>query len=89
MKKDTQKFKKNVEEAVREISVRVKPGSKKGPLVVPVPGGNLVVYAREPAVGGKANKAVIELLAKHFGVPKSNVQLISGQKSKLKRFKII
>lgn len=51
--------------------------------------GELLVYVREPAVEGKANVAVIELLAKYFNIPKSSIQLISGHKSKLKRFEII
>ena len=68
--------------------VRVKPGSKKGPLVQTSLTGELLVYIREPAIDGKANKAVAELLAKYFEVPKSHVQLISGHKSKTKCFEI-
>ena len=68
--------------------VRVKPGSKKGPLVEETENGELVVYVREPAVEGKANEAVIKLLAEYFDVPKSKVQLIAGHKSKIKRFEI-
>ena len=70
------------------IVVRVKPNSKKGPLVQPAIDGSLLVYVREPAVEGKANKAVIELLADYYDVPKSNVQMISGYKSRLKQFMI-
>ncbi len=33
---------------------------------------------------GKANKALIELLAKKVKVPKSNVRIISGETSRLK-----
>lgn len=71
------------------VIVRVKPGSKKGPLVQPGLDGSLLVYVREPAVDGKANNAVAELLANYFDVPKSNIQMVSGRKSKLKHFKII
>ena len=72
-----------------DVTVRVKPGSKKGPLVQPAIDGSLLVYVREPAVEGKANKAVEELLADYYNVPKGNVQMISGQKSRLKHFKIV
>ena len=71
-----------------KVSVRVKPGSKKGPLVQTSLTGELLVFVREPAVEGRANKAVTELLAKYFEVPKNHVQIISGHKPKLKRFEI-
>lgn len=66
------------------VSVIVKPGSKKGPLVQPDLLGGLLIYIREPALEGKANKAVIELLAKYYNVPKSYVEIISGHTSKHK-----
>ncbi|HEY5549688.1 MAG TPA: DUF167 domain-containing protein [Candidatus Saccharimonadales bacterium] len=70
------------------MTVRVKPGSKKGPLVQPAIDGSLLVYVREPAVEGKANRAVQELLADYYNVPKRNVQMISGYKSRTKQFQI-
>jgi uncharacterized protein (TIGR00251 family) len=70
------------------ISVRVKPGSRKGPLVETSTDGLLTIYVREPAVEGKANEAVVKLLAKHLGVPRSQVELASGAASRIKRFRI-
>ncbi|HLB66645.1 MAG TPA: DUF167 domain-containing protein [Candidatus Saccharimonadales bacterium] len=70
------------------LVVRVKPGSKKGPLVQPGLDGSLLVYVREPAVDGKANQAVVGLLADYLGVSKSQVQMVSGKTSRLKHFKI-
>jgi len=43
---------------------------------------------RQPAVDGKANRAVVELLAEYFGVSKTNVQIISGITSRHKHFRI-
>ena len=74
---------------MKTVEVRVKPGSKKGPMVQPSLDGNLLVYVRQPAVDGKANRAVVELLADYFGVSKTNVQIISGMTSRHKRFKIL
>lgn len=71
-----------------KVAVIVKPGSKKGPLVQPDLLGGLLVYVREPALEGKANKAVIALVAKHFGVPGSSVRLIRGHTSTRKLFEI-
>jgi uncharacterized protein YggU (UPF0235/DUF167 family) len=70
------------------ITVRVKPGSKKGPLVEVGDDGALTIYVQERAVDGKANEAVTKLLAAHLNVPRSRVELISGATSRLKRFRI-
>lgn len=70
------------------VSVRVKPGSTKGPLVETGPDGQLTIYVRERAVDGKANAAVVGVLAQHLGVPRSRIELASGSTSRMKRFRI-
>ncbi len=70
------------------IIVKVKPGSRKGPLVEVGPDGELTIYVRERAVDGKANDAVTRLLAAHLQLPRSRVELESGATSRLKRFRV-
>ena len=70
------------------MTVTVKPGSRKGPLVETAPDGTVTVYVREPATEGRANKAVGEVIARHLGVPKSCVSLIGGATARVKRFRI-
>ncbi|KZS69852.1 hypothetical protein A4G29_01020 [Mycobacterium kansasii] len=70
------------------VVVKVKPGSRQGPRVETVSGAELTIYVPEPAVGGKANEAVARLLAAHFHLPRSRVELVSGARSRLKRFRI-
>ena len=70
------------------VVARVQPGSRKGPLIESGPEGELIVYVRERAVDGKANAAVIRLLAAHFDVAPSRVELVSGPASRLKRFRV-
>ncbi len=41
-----------------------------------------------PTVEGKANRAAIELLAAHLGVPKSSITLTAGATSRFKCFEI-
>ena len=41
-----------------------------------------------PPVEGKANAALIEFLADYFGVPRRNVTIVSGVKSRAKRVAI-
>ena len=48
----------------------------------------LHVYVKAPPQEGKANKEVIEALAKYFKVKKQKVILVGGQKSKGKVFEI-
>ncbi len=71
------------------VAVKVKPGSRKGPLVEVGPSGELTIYVRERAVDGKANDAVTRLLAAHLQLPTSRVELIMGATSRLKRFRVI
>ncbi|MEU4342590.1 DUF167 domain-containing protein [Nocardia sp. NPDC023852] len=70
------------------VRATIKPNSRKGPLVETFDDGSLQLYVRAPAVEGKANKAAIELIAEHYGVPKSAVRLAAGAASRFKRFEI-
>jgi len=51
-------------------------------------GTALHVRVRAVPEKGKVNKALLELLAKWLGVPKTKVTLVSGGKSRLKRIHI-
>ena len=66
----------------------VKPGSKKGPLVVAADDGSLTVFLQQRAVDGAANEGLIALLATHFGVSKSRVTIESGFTSRIKRVNV-
>lgn len=71
-----------------KISVIVHPNSKKEAVEKDLL-DNLHVYVNQPPLEGKANKAVISALADYFKITKSNVNLISGAKSKYKLFEIV
>jgi len=68
------------------VTVRVKPGSRKGPLVEAsvTPGDELTVFVQQRAVDGQANDAVLRLLAKHFGLSKSRVEIVRGHTARTK-----
>ena len=72
------------------LTVHVKPGSSKGPLVIVDEGAeaSLTVYLRQRAVEGAANDALIRLLAKHFGVAKRDIIIIRGHASRIKHVRI-
>ena len=65
-----------------KIQVKVRPNSKTEE--VSREGDNFIVKVKEPPKEGRANQAVIKLLAHHFGISQSQVRITSGFKSKNK-----
>lgn len=70
-----------------QYTIRVKPGSRKGPLVEQVAEG-FVVHVRERAIDGAANDGVVRALADHFDVPPRDVTILRGHTSRIKRVEI-
>ena len=70
-----------------KIQVKVKPSSKTEELSRE--GDSFIVKVKEPPKEGKANQAVIKLLAEHFGVPQSQVRILSGFRSRNKVIEVI
>jgi uncharacterized protein (TIGR00251 family) len=66
------------------ISVKAKPGSKQGDQVIETETGIFDVHIKQKPVDGKANEALIKVLAKHFGVRQNDVEIISGYTSRMK-----
>ena len=64
------------------IQVKVKPNSRTEE--VSQEGDSFIVRVKEPPREGKANQAVVKLLAEHFSVPKSQVRILTGFSSKNK-----
>lgn len=52
-------------------------------------GNRFKIQLTAPAVDGKANKALIGFLAKHFAVRKSEVILLQGKLTRHKRVRIL
>ena len=65
-----------------KIQVKVKPNSTAEKLSQE--GNSFIVKVKEPPKEGKANQAVIKLVAEHFGVPQSQVRILSGFRSRNK-----
>ncbi len=70
-----------------KIWVTVKPQSKKDEISNTADGG-LIASVQAPARQGKANAALIELLAGYFSISKSSVKIIRGQTSRKKLIEI-
>ncbi len=65
-----------------KIQVKVSPNSRE-PGVKEIE-GVLRVKVDAPAKEGKANKRLVEILAKHFAIPKSSIKIVKGLTSKSK-----
>ncbi|HET8928034.1 MAG TPA: DUF167 domain-containing protein [Microbacterium sp.] len=70
-----------------QYRVRVKPGSRRGPLVETT-ADELVVHVRERAVDGAANEGLIRALAAHFDTAPSRVRIVRGHTSRIKRVEV-
>jgi hypothetical protein len=69
------------------LDVAVKPrASREG--VGPVQADRLVVSVNAPPVDGKANEAVVRVLAETFGVPRSAVAIVRGETGRKKTVRI-
>ena len=70
-----------------KITITVHPNSKK-PRIETDLFGQLHIYVYEPALEDRANLAVIQTLADHFKIRRSEITLLSGKKSKQKTFQL-
>lgn len=70
-----------------KYTITVKPGSSREEIHQTSP-TELTVYLRAKAHDGEANSALIKLLAKHFHVPKTSINIINGTKSRHKILEI-
>lgn len=70
-----------------KIKVVVHPKSKN-PRVEKSDGSETHIYVREPATEGKANAAVIRVLSGLYKTSRSQIELVSGARSRTKVFRI-
>ena len=74
------------------LRIRLTPKASRDALggVVESPDGAAALAARvsAPPVDGAANKALIKLVAKRFGVPKSSVEIAAGATARIKTLRI-
>ena len=64
-----------------QVKVRVIPRAKVNKVDVQ-PDGSIRVHTTTAPTDGKANEAVIKMLARHFDVPKSQIRVIRGATSR-------
>ena len=70
-----------------KINVKVKLRSKEEK-IDKIDDYSFVVWTKESPVEGRANKAIIGILAEYFNIAPSNVRIVSGYNSKHKIIEI-
>lgn len=70
-----------------ELSLHVQPGARRTGLAGEH-GGRLKLAVSAPATDGRANEAVLALVADVAGVPRRSVKLLSGASARDKRVRI-
>lgn len=70
------------------IKIKVLPRSSRNEVVGEMADGTLKIKLTAPPVDGKANDALIKILAEYFSVTKSKIKIMAGATSKNKTIKI-
>jgi len=70
-----------------KIIVKTKPNSKENK-IEKIDKANYIVYVKEAPIAGKANAAVIKLLAEYFDISPSMIEIISGYMARVKVIEI-
>ncbi|MCC6394817.1 MAG: DUF167 domain-containing protein [Bryobacterales bacterium] len=70
------------------LKIKVIPKSSRTEMAGEMADGALKVRVAAPPEKGKANAELCAFLAKHYGVPRHCVSIISGETSPLKRVRV-
>jgi uncharacterized protein len=68
--------------SMKKINIRIIPNARKTAIIEEE--GRIKVYVTAPAVDGKANAALLILLAEYLEVRKSDIEILRGEKSRNK-----
>ena len=72
---------------MRTLRVKVKPGSREEGFTE-LADGSWLARVKAPPVDGKANAALISVIAAHFGLRKAQVTIRSGAGTRIKRVQL-
>ncbi len=77
----------SIEDDAIVLAVHVQPRAGRS-AILGRHGGALKLRVAAPPVDDRANAAAVALLAEEFGVTAGDIELVAGQRSRLKRFRI-
>lgn len=70
------------------VSIRAKPGARKAAVTL-LPDSTYLIAVTEPALDGRANRAIERALAQHLGLAASRVRIVMGERSRNKVAEIV
>ena len=70
------------------LRVKIIPRSPRSEFAGEMADGTLKIRIAAPPEKGRANDELCSFLARHYGVPKANVQVVSGHTAPLKLLRI-
>ena len=68
--------------------VRVRPGAPRTVVVAVMDDDSVKIAVAAPPEGGKANAELLRYLSREFGVPLSNVRIVSGKTQRVKLIEV-
>lgn len=83
----TDVLEKSVDAFIISFDVWAKPGAKSSKEFISND-GVFIIQTRAKPVDGEANDAIVEAISKSFGISKSQIELVRGDKSRLKKIKV-
>ena len=70
-----------------KLEIKVVPGAKKN--LLKEDNGAIKIYLNAPALEGRANEALVGFLSEHYGVKRSQIEILKGLKSRHKVVNIL
>jgi len=70
------------------LTIYLQPGAKK-PEIAGIHDGHIKIKVNSPPADGRANNALILFLSEFLNIPKSDIKIIAGEKSRIKKLLII
>lgn len=73
---------------IKQIKIKLLPRSSVNQIMETYENGEMKIKIKSPPVDGEANDELIRFLSKEWDIPKSNIKIIKGEKSKHKIIEI-
>ena len=74
--------------ALARLTIRAHPRSSRTRLQANAD-GSVEIWTTAPAVGGKANEAIVRLLAERLGIPPRSVSIVGPAHARIKTFEVV
>jgi len=70
-----------------DLIIKLHPGARENLIICWMDNGFLKINIREKPIEGKANRSLLKFLSKSFNINRSEIEIISGKKSRKKKIR--